>query len=62
MDEAAVSSFGPDGGPWGGIYLLGNFKNSLKEGTGCGVSLSMEPLLGEPGREKAPLLAALKVV
>jgi hypothetical protein len=28
---------------------IGNFKYSLKEGSGCGVSLSMGAISGEPG-------------
>ena len=38
-----------------------NFENLLKEGSGCGASLSMGAILGE-SEGRAPLLEALKVM
>ena len=37
------------GGPGEGGPSTGNFENSLTEGSGSAVSLSMGALLGEPG-------------
>ena len=52
---------GPVGRPGEGGPFTANFENSLKEGSGYEVSLSMGVQLGEPGGG-APLLGALKVM
>ena len=62
MDEMGVSlRRGPVGGPGEGGASTGNFEYSVKVGPGCGASLSMGAMLGEPGRG-APLRGALKVM
>jgi len=65
MDEMGVSLHrGPVGGPGEGGPSTGNFENSLKEGSGYEVSLSMGALSSVRGtwRGGAPLLGALKVM
>jgi hypothetical protein len=50
VDETGVSRRrGPVGGPGEGGSCTGNYEIYLKEGSGCGVPLSMGALLGEPG-------------
>jgi hypothetical protein len=40
---------GPIGGTWRGDFFTGDFERQVKEGSGKGVSLSIEALRGEPG-------------
>jgi hypothetical protein len=50
MDETGVFLLRcPIGGPGEVGLVTMNFENSLKEGSGCGVSPYMGALLGEPG-------------